>query len=125
MNARQKLHQLRLNEWTARFADQKASGLKVKDWCEQNSISHDAYYYWKRRLKDQLMDQMLPEIVPISMADPTATVPTVVPAPNPNRAAGTSCTTVATLTANGISVELTSAVTDDFLCMLIKAVCHA
>ena len=29
MNARQKLHQIHLQEWTVRFADQKASGLTV------------------------------------------------------------------------------------------------
>lgn len=36
MNARQKLHQVHLQEWTVRFADQKASGLTVRQWCEQN-----------------------------------------------------------------------------------------
>ena len=34
MNARQKLHQIHLQEWTVRFADQKASGLTVRQWCE-------------------------------------------------------------------------------------------
>ena len=36
MNAKQKLHQVHLQEWTVRFADQKASGLTVRQWCEQN-----------------------------------------------------------------------------------------
>ena len=39
MNARQKLHQIHLQEWTVRFADQKASGLTVRQWCEQNNLS--------------------------------------------------------------------------------------
>ena len=30
MNAKQKLHQIHLQEWTVRFADQKASGLTVR-----------------------------------------------------------------------------------------------
>ena len=41
MNARQKLHQIHLQEWTVRFADQKASGLTVRQWCEQNNLSID------------------------------------------------------------------------------------
>ena len=35
MNARTKIHQLHLNEWITRFSEQKASGLTVKQWCEQ------------------------------------------------------------------------------------------
>ena len=38
MNAKQKLHQVHLQEWAIRFADQKASGLTVRQWCEQNSL---------------------------------------------------------------------------------------
>lgn len=43
MNARQKLHQLHLQEWTARFAEQKASGLTVRQWCDQNNYSIHTY----------------------------------------------------------------------------------
>lgn len=39
MNAKQKLHQVPLQEWTVRFADQKASVLTVRQWCEQNHLS--------------------------------------------------------------------------------------
>lgn len=39
MNTKQKLHQLHLNEWASRFADQKASGLTVRQWCDQSHYS--------------------------------------------------------------------------------------
>ena len=39
MNTKQQLHQLRLNEWSSRFSDQKASGLTVKQWCDQSNLS--------------------------------------------------------------------------------------
>lgn len=54
MNNKQKLHQLHLNEWAARFADQKSSGLTVRQWCEQNNYTIHTYNYWKHRLKDEL-----------------------------------------------------------------------
>ncbi len=38
--------------WRSRIQSRKLSGLKVNDWCEQNSISRHAYYYWYRKLKD-------------------------------------------------------------------------
>lgn len=54
MNTRQKLHQLRMNEWATRFSDQKVSGLTVKEWCGQNDLSIHTYNYWKHALKEEL-----------------------------------------------------------------------
>jgi hypothetical protein len=38
--------------WRSRIQSRNLSGLKVNDWCKQNSISRYAYYYWFRKLKD-------------------------------------------------------------------------
>lgn len=38
--------------WRSRIQSRKLSGLKVNDWCKQNSISRHAYYYWYRKLKN-------------------------------------------------------------------------
>ena len=67
MNAKQKLHQVHLQEWAIRFADQKASGLTVRQWCEQNKLSFHTYNYWKHLLKEEVVDQSLPDIVPLSL----------------------------------------------------------
>ena len=67
MNARQKLHQIHLQEWTVRFAEQKASGLTVRQWCKQNNLSFHTYNYWKHLLKEEVVDQTLPDIVPLSL----------------------------------------------------------
>nr|WP_303243442.1 hypothetical protein [uncultured Blautia sp.] len=67
MNARQKLHQVHLQEWTVRFADQKASCLTVCQWCEQNNFSFHTYNYWKHLLKEEVVHQALPDIVPLSV----------------------------------------------------------
>ena len=67
MNAKQKLHQVHLQEWAIRFADQKASGLTARQWCEQNSLSFHTYNYWKHLLKEEVVDQVLPDIVPLSL----------------------------------------------------------
>ena len=66
MNARTKIHQLHLNEWITRFSEQKASGLTVKQWCEQNHLSVHAYNYWKHLVKEDLSRQVLPDIVPLA-----------------------------------------------------------
>ncbi|MGB8453120.1 MAG: hypothetical protein WCD89_12425 [Anaerocolumna sp.] len=38
--------------WRSKIHNRNLSGLKVNDWCEQNSIFRHAYYYWYRKLKD-------------------------------------------------------------------------
>lgn len=69
MNTKQKLHQLRLNEWSSQFSAPKASGLTVKQWCDQNNLSIHTYNYWKHLLKEELASQVLPDIVPFSLRD--------------------------------------------------------
>lgn len=127
MNTRQKLHQLHLQEWTARFAEQKASGLTVRKWCDQNNYSIHTYNYWKHILKEQVADQLLPDIVPLSLSEalPACSDNSVpVPAGLTNRTIRANCSTVK-LTVNDIVVEVGIDTPEDFLCRLIKAVRYA
>lgn len=68
MNAKQKLHHIHLQEWAGRFSEQKASGLTIRHWCEVNHFSFHTYNYWKHLLKEKVVDQLLPDIVPISVS---------------------------------------------------------
>ena len=133
MSTKSLLHQARLNEWITRFADQKASGLSVTDWCLQNNISKYKFFYWKRLLKDEAVTQMLPEIVPLAMP---ASVPVVPSAPAPSITADTasstrtSCTTFtpnscARVYINGMTIELDSSASESFIHTIIKAVRYA
>lgn len=65
MNARQKLHQAKLNEWAAAFADHKTSGLTIRQWCDQNNVSFHAFNYWKYLLKEEVVSQVLPDIAEV------------------------------------------------------------
>ena len=55
--------------WKERFADRAASGLKVEDWCERNGITRP-YYYWHRKVQDDLQDLMENTFVKILVNDP-------------------------------------------------------
>ncbi len=125
MSTKSMLHQVMLNEWAARFSDQKASGLTIVEWCEQNNFSEHQFYYWKRQLKEEVVSQSLPEIVPLAM-------PSVSPASVTEAARETcaSCTTFASnscakITMNGVSIEIYSSASEAFIRSLIKAVRHA
>ena len=36
-----------------------ASGLKLKDWLEESNITKDKFYYWRRKLRDTCLDEMV------------------------------------------------------------------
>ena len=130
MNARQKLHQIHLQEWTVRFAEQKASGLTVRQWCKQNNLSFHTYNYWKHLLKEEVVDQTLPDIVPLSLpvlSDSVSSLETTVPdirSFRANRSIRSNNSNVQ-MQINSISIEIDSSVSGEFLCKLIRAVCHA
>ena len=128
MNAKQKLHQLHLQEWAGRFTEQKASGLTVLQWCEVNHFLFHIYNYWKHLLKEEVVDQVLPDIVPI----PVSTVPayqssleaTEVSSIRSNCAIRANHSFVK-LSINGISIEINDSVSVEFLSKLFKAVHYA
>jgi hypothetical protein len=89
---------------------------------------------WKHLLKEQVVDQALPDIVPIAIPGslssepipslPLTNSPISVPADRTNCAIRANCTT-AKITINGISIEVDSSVSAEFLTTLIKAVRYA
>jgi len=45
------MNQESLKLWRKRIAGQRASGLKITEWCEKNNLSKHAYYYWRKRIE--------------------------------------------------------------------------
>lgn len=85
MNTSKLAHQARLKTWAETFQNQKESGLTVMEWCSQNGVSRNAFFYWKRKLRDELVESRLPEIVRL----PLSAEPGNSPAP---ASSCTSCT---------------------------------
>ena len=45
----------RVQLWAERIAECRSSGKGVRAWCRENEISEKTYYYWQRRLYQQLV----------------------------------------------------------------------
>ena len=127
MSMNQKIHQLKLNEWTARFSEQKASGLSARQWCAQNGFTIYAYNYWKHQLKEELAERLLPEIVPLSVPSVSDMAETALPIQTPGAECRANCANraIAKLTIGDASIEVDDQVSEAFLLSLIKAVRHA
>ena len=35
------------------------SGMKLRDWLDQNNITRDKFYYWRRKLRDRSLDEFI------------------------------------------------------------------
>ena len=130
MTTKQKIHQARLNDWAAKFKEQKASGLTVRQWCGQNDLSIHKYNYWKHKLKEEIASQLMPDIVQLSILDQvtlTGTVPGKVDTYSlPDRPIRPNCATPnIRLCIDGVAFELEPPVSEDFLKTLIRAVHYA
>ena len=128
MNANNKIHQARLNDWANKIAEQTASGLTAREWCAQNNLSIHKYNYWKHLLKEVVVDQTLPDIAPLPV--PSSINPTIPYADSTNRtncANRANCTTFAStrITIGDISIEVDPTLPTELLCSLIKAVRYA
>ncbi len=145
-------HQANLNLWAERIAAQKASGLQVDDWCIQNNLSRHKFYYWKRLIKESLLEASVPDIVPLpptttlaedttcltsttsststTLTSSTALVPSDV-LPLQTCTTNTSCITEAEkshsfkLSTSELSLEIDGALSSDTIISILKVVYHA
>ncbi len=129
MNTKQKLHQIKLQQWAARFQKQASSGLTVKAWCNENNISIHTYNYWKHALKQEYVESTLSEqhdIVPIGQVSNVAipSTPVTIPLACQSRDSRDSYNTVS-ITTGEILIQVASSVSDERLLCILKAVRHA
>ena len=135
MNTRQKLHQIKLQEWLEHFQNQAASSLTVKDWCSQNNISIHTYNYWKHQLKEEYVQSALPDIVPLSASQSpsnTESIPktqTLITAPcisyNSLESRDSLNTNSIYITCGDIQLSVNASISDERLLRILKAVRYA
>jgi len=61
---------VRHQSWTQMIQAQKASGLSIKQWCLENHISENCFFYRQRRLRD-CAGEALHQFVEIQQIDDT------------------------------------------------------
>ena len=42
-----------------------ASGLTKREFCQQRGISEKSFYYWLRKLRTQMVESVVPQLVPL------------------------------------------------------------
>lgn len=58
---------VRLQEWSELIKAQQASGLTIKQWCEENGIKPITYYCRLKKIREQFVEA--PAIVPLNVPE--------------------------------------------------------
>lgn len=106
--------QIRMLEGAAMIKACSESGLSVRKWLEENHVSRAKYFYWKRKLKDACLDQVIPSFVAL---------------PSPGSVNATPSSNVrdasALIRLGTISVEIYESASVGFINKLLEAAGHA
>ena len=80
MSTRAEIRQIRLAQWRKIFQEKANSGLTTKDFCAINNISKDAYYYWLKLAREEVLSEVkqpaLVELKPPTTPNRTINNPT-------------------------------------------------
>lgn len=111
LTTREATRQVRLHNWQQVIADCQNSGLTIREYCRQNGITKDKYYYWLRKSKEAMIESN-----PIFFAE-------LSPARAPiEESVGHSAIT---LRINGAIIDINGTVSEDMLHTVIRAVKNA
>ena len=55
----------RAQEWAMLIQECSASGLTKREFCQQRGISEKSFYYWLRKLRTQMVESAVPQLVPL------------------------------------------------------------
>ena len=58
MNTGKIATEYRMTQWAKRIQERKISGISIKGYCEKHGLSRDSYYYWQRKLREEVCDQL-------------------------------------------------------------------
>ena len=128
MNNKQKLHQIKLEQWAQRFRQQASSGLTVKEWCAENNFTVHTYNYWKHLLKQEYVDSALSEnheIVPLTLDYSVPAGTQLIQASTTHLDESRDSRNTISITIDDIVIHAGSTVSDEHLLRILKAVRHA
>lgn len=105
--------QYRLEQWTSIIQERIKSGKRVNEWCSDNNISRDAYYYWLREVKLSAAENTVTESPKLPKV-----VQLIPPSPECKKH---NTGTAIILKVNGISLEIQDCASDTIIEKTLRA----
>ena len=118
---------MRLNNWAALINECNNSNMTKRAWCIANNINEKQFFYWQRRVRMQLVQEL--------ETTPSTLTPKLVELPVPTElkpAKGeqssihlTQTNSDAVLHIKDFTLEINNSISSELLSLLIEAIAHA
>lgn len=131
-------YEIRLGHWmqVVQAATARPQGQLLKDWLEENNISKDQYYYWQRKVRNEIYNQLHEDKELLAPTALDADVSFIeLPVPKQPTKQSTVCqagkavvamqTPAALIQAGSISIALSNDISETLLLRILREVAHA
>lgn len=123
MNVRSAKRKLCIQQWQEIIRDRNNSGLTIDEYCNQNGISRNAYFYWLRLIREEALkpQQETSGFVELSLpAENNNEIPavTVIPVPEQENSQ-------LILSVNGVTIQVTDNTSSALLARTIEVIKYA
>ena len=121
-------NEFRLEQWRGIIQDRINSGLLVDDYCEQHNLSRNAYYYWLRKIKQDMIINKSTELVCQDKISTETSIVELKPPKSDNYTEANckvSLESQLLLSVDGVTITVSDRTSDELLTRVLKAVRYA
>lgn len=111
-------HEVRLINWTKLIQECLSSGLSKKQWCLQNQVDEKQFYYWQRRVREEIYAEQV-SATPVELSSSFVEVPSLSKVEEPKFTNAS-----AQIHVNGCTIEISDSASDEFLHRLLGALSY-
>lgn len=95
--------------------------MTVRAWCHENDVNEKQFYYWQRRIREELYPTLL-EKTTIDLKPTFVSIPREI---TYNQSIGNSFNPDMIIDCGNYKMEISNSISLSLLCELIKAIHHA
>lgn len=121
-------HNVRRANWLniIKQCQERPANVTVRQWLKDNDIKEKSYYYWLRKFRKESYDQMQ---LPAATEEPAENSFVEFAAPTSEKVVSTqdslNSTTTVVIRHGAITLEISNAISEEALSLLLKEVIHA
>ena len=114
MNVNEVSKHVRKQEWIERIQQCRSRGLSVRKWCERNANPTPTYYYWLKRIRNEIFDT-------ITQNESVSFMPLIVETNESTSTEAKDTSTVAVLVKNDVRIELSNSISKEMLITILDS----
>lgn len=122
MDTRSAKRNYQLQQWQTIIQERNNSGLTVNEYCHQNGLSRNSYFYWLRLVRKELLEPQQSTSGFVELGMPAGNN-TAIPCVTPISAAEMESSQL-TLALNGIVIQVTDNTSSELLARTIEVIRH-